>query len=810
MAADLVRDVRIALRRLLQRPGFTAAALAILALGIGANTVVFTIVNAWFLRPLPFGERSPRVVTLHATHATQAEDWGDSPVAYDDLLDLRAEGRTFAAVGGHVGRNFSLALSGDSERVNGGSVTPDLFPLLGVAPVLGRGFREDEAQPPGQESVVLLSHGLWQRRFGGDQGILGRPVHLNGRALTVVGVMPPGFRFPERDDLWVPFRTEGGRRDRRFVDAVGLLAPGVSVAQAQAEADAVAARIARRQPDSNRGWGLKVLSFRDGVVGDDERALSASLMGAVGFVTLIGCANLANLLLARGSARRREMAVRTALGATRARLVREMLVECLLLGAAGGLLGVYLSRLAVELMVKAWPEELPYWLMLRQDARVLLFAVAVSLLTVAAFGLVPALASSRTELVTGLRDGGRGSSAGRGRRRLDRVLVVGQVALCLALLVGANLMIRSFMALRAAPSGFDEARLLTLRFYLAGDAYDAVEAKAAFFRRAVEALRAVPGVRAAVATTSIPTDDGGSPARVVREGGAALPGEETGASLIAATPELFETLGTGLLAGRAFTDAESADARAGVVIVNRALAARFWPQGDAVGRQVGLVEAGTTAWLRVVGVAPDIQYEEFGEETDQSRLNLFVPYARAGARTMAFIVRSEGRPAQVAAGVRQALRGLDPSLPVYDVRTMAEVRALTTWEQAFFGRLMGGFALAALLLACLGVYALLSFAVSRRTQEIGVRMALGARPRDMASLVLREGAGLAALGAALGLVLAGAVARVLSGVVYAVSATSPVPFLGMAALLAVVALAASLLPAWRASVVEPVRALRHE
>jgi len=806
----LTSHLRFALRGFLKRPGFAAVALATLALGIGANTAMFSIVNALLLRPFPFGERSERVVTLHSTHSTQAPNWRNSDLSWDDLRDLKAESRALEDVGGYLGRNFTLADEADAERVRGGSVTPNLFPLIGVAPLLGRSFQADEAQPIGHESVALLSHGLWQRRFGGDPRIVGRDIRLNGRALTVVGVMPERFRFPERDDLWVPYRDEEGRRDRRYLYTIGVVREGTSLEQAQQETDAIAARLAVRYPGSNRGWGIKVLAFRDSTVDAPARVVSTTMLAAVGFVLLIGCANLANLLLARGASRRREMAVRTAVGASRGHLVQQMLAESVLLAVAGGAIGVVLSGVGVDLMVASWPEELPYWVHLEPDARVLLFAAGLSLLTALAVGLLPALRGSRPDLVSDLRDGGHGGSAGPATRRLQMALAVGQVALCLALLVGANLMVRSFLALQEAKSGFDEKGLLTLRLYLAGDVYDPVESKAAFFRRAVEALRGVPGVRDAAVTTSVPTDDGGEPGAAIPEGAAVLPGEETGITIIGTTPALFDTLGVRLVEGRTFTEAECADPRASVAVVNQALARHFWPNDSPIGRRLGLVENGATTWRTVVGVSPDIQYEEFGEETAQSRLNVFLPYARLGWRSMALLVRTAASPATVAAGVRGTIRSLDAGIPTYELRTMAEVRVFTIWEQRFFGRLMGAFAVAALLLACLGVYGVLACAVSGRTRELGVRMALGARPSDVARLVLKDGARLAAFGVLLGLGLSAGVGRVLRSILYGVSGADPLAFAGMAALLAAVALFASWLPARRASRVDPLTALRYE
>ena len=658
---------------------------------------------------------------------------------------------------------------------------------------------------------MILSDGLWRRRFGSDPSILGRSVRVNGRSLTVIGVMPERFRFPQRDELWVPYRPPKtpSPRDARFVFAFAVLKPGVTVSQAQQELGSIAQRLAEQHPDTNRGWSVRVFAFRDQAVNRDGRLLVTLLLGSVGFVLLIGCGNLASLLLARGSARQREMAVRTALGAGRVDLVRHLLAEAALLAAAGGALGVLLAVWGLDLVVARFPEDLPYWIRLDLDGRVLAFTAFVSLVTALAFGLVPALRASRPDVVAELKEGGR-SGGSRRQGRLQQALVVGQVALCLGLLMGANLLIRSFLSLQEAKSGFEEDHLLTLRLYLAGDAYDPIDAKAAFFRRAADRLRSLPGVRAAAATTSIPTDDGGGSARAVADGQPAAPGEETGVSVIGVTPGLFDALGAGAPEGRDFTEEEDAPARAQVAIVNRGLARRFWPAGDAVGSRIGLVESGRTEWLAVVGIAPDVQYEEFGEESAQSRLNVYVPYGRLGYRTMALLVRTEGMPGPLAPAVREALRSLDPTLPTYDVRTMRQVRDYTTWEQRFFGESMGAFAAAALLLACLGVYGLLAHGVSQRVHEMGIRLALGARPKDVVGQVVGEGLKVVGLGIGLGLFLAAAVSRVLGGALYGVGSAEPWGFVGTAAALAVAALAASYVPARRAGKTDPMAALRSE
>jgi predicted permease len=486
-----------------------------------------------------------------------------------------------------------------------------------------------------------------------------------------------------------------------------------------------------------------------------------------------------------------------------------MLVECLVLSIAGTALGALLGRAALDATVASWPEELPYWIRFEMSGRVVAFLGGLALLSAAAFGLVPALRVSRRDVVSALKEEGR-SAGSRGDRRLQASLVVGQVALCLALLVGANLMIRSFLAMQTADAGFDESGMVSLRVYLPGDAYDPLPAKAAFVRRASERLRSLPGVAAAAATSSIPADDGGTPVRIVADGRPVTPGDELGAQRIAIQPALFDVLGLRLEEGRTFTERETDEGSADVVIVNRTLARRLWPSGDVLGRRVGFVEAAATRWSTVVGVAPEVQYEEFGEETGQSRLHVYVPYGRVGSRVMAFLVRGRGPADTLVQPVRRALAEIAPEVPVYDLLTMPARRLETTWSQRFFGKAMGLFAGVALFLACLGVYGVLSYAVSRRTREIGVRMAMGATGRDVLRLVLGQAARLAAVGVACGLVLAIALARVLQGILYGVSAGDPWSVAGMAALLAAVVLAAGGLPARTASRTDPLHALRHE
>jgi putative ABC transport system permease protein len=572
---------------------------------------------------------------------------------------------------------------------------------------------------------------------------------------------------------------------------------------------AVAARLEAGYPDTNRGYGMRVLRFRDAHVGRNDRAFSATLMAAVGFVLLIACANLANLLLVRGAARQREMAVRAAMGAGRARLIWAVLSESTVLAITGSVIGAFAALWMVDYLRGLWPEEFPYWLRFDVDGRIVLFTIVLTGLTTVVIGLLPALRASRPDVVGDLKEGGRGVTLGRSAQRVQGVLAAAQLALCLALLVGANLMIRSFLSLQRADLGFDDAPLLTMRAYLAGDQFDEPEARAVFFTQVVDAVKRLPGVRHAVVTSSIPGDDGGNPARIVIDGRTGV-GEELPVQVIAATSELFETFGLRIIDGRTFTSAESVDPDARVTVLNERLAERLWPNESAVGRRIGFPGREQTDWFRVIGVAPNVHYEEVGEETDQSQMNLYLPYALSAPRTAAVLIRADGDPLTLIGPVRDAVRQVRAGLPVYDIRTMREVRRFTTWEQQFYGVMMGTFAATALLLACLGVYALLAYAARRRTHEIGVRLALGANAQNVVGLFMWQAWRIGMAGLAAGVVLAIGIARALGGILFAVDALDPWMFIGTAAALIAAVAAASYFPARRAARTDPMVALRAE
>jgi putative ABC transport system permease protein len=805
-----LRDLVHAWRGLRQSPLFLAAALATIALGIGANVTIFSIVNGLSIRPMPFGDRTDRLITIHPTHRlhTEGPDWGDAEISYRDLVDFR-DARSVEGVGAYLMRSF--VLSGDesnAERLVGGGVSPELFRMLGVEPFLGRHFLPEEAAAPGLETSVMLTHNLWQRRFASDPSIVGKTIVVNDGARLVVGVLPPGFQFPVRDQLYTPFRWDDSPRASRTVNAVALLRPGATIEQARSEIASIARRLEETYPESNRGYGVQVVPIRNSYVGNEENTIGIVLMAAVGFVLLIVCANLANLMLVRGAARQRELAVRSAMGASHGRLAWSALSESLLLAIPGAGLGLLVAQWAIDAIYRLLRDDMPYWMTFAVDGRVALFTIAAAVFTTIAVGLIPSVRATHADLVNDLKEGGRSASLGRAGQRLQATLAVAQVALCFALLIGANLMVRSFLAMQTADLGFDYRQVLSGRGYLAGDAYNDIAARVAFYDRVVAALRAVPGVTAAAVTTSVPGDDGGFNARIVVDG-RTTENDQVAIQGIAVSPQLFEVLGLPLTEGRTFTATEAENPRAEVAVINQSLAQRLWPGESPLNRRVGFVGGRDVNWHRVVGVVPDIHYEEVGESTEQSRLNVYLPYVTSGSRTMALMVRASVPPAGLVEPARQALQRMAAAFPVYGLMPMTELRRVTTREQGFLADLMGIFAAMALALACLGVYALISYSVGRRSREIGVRLALGARPRDVVGMLLRQSARVGGAGLLVGLTLGVLIARALTRTLYGVQVDGWL-FVSMAAPLAVAIFVATWWPARRAANVEPTIALRDE
>ncbi|MGI8565502.1 MAG: ABC transporter permease, partial [Pyrinomonadaceae bacterium] len=692
-------------------------------------------------------------------------------------------------------------------QLSGGIVSHNTFEILGATPMLGRTFRPEE-DGPDQSDVVILSHGLWERRFGANSGIIGGSIVVNNRARTVVGVMPLGFKFPETAELWIPLTPEvkNWTRNDHGISAVGRLKPGVTLEQAQADISAVARRIEEQHPVTNEGMGVNLIPLRDGLVGDFRKALLL-LLGVVGLVLAIARANVANLLLARASARQREIAVRAALGASRWRVFRQLLTESFLLGATGGVLGLVLALWGLDLLLAAIPVDLPFWMKFNLDWRVLGFAAGTALLTSLIFGVAPALQAARIDLNETLKEGGRGG-AGASRHRLRRALVVAEVALSLILLIGAGLMTRSFLRLQQVNPGLNAENVLTLRVSLPSAKYDAPEKRHEFFKQMLERTRALPGVESAGAVSYLPLSGGGWGRSLTVEDHPLLSvGQAPSINHCVITPDYFRAMGITLLTGRDFTDADARDALK-VTIIDERLAREYWPNESPLGKRVRFgPPEDNEPWHTIVGVAGEVKHESLNLT---QRKSVYLPHAQVSIGGMALAVRTRANPESLAAAIRNQVRELDPNQPVTAVRTMNEVVSRSVWQPRLYAILFGVFAAVALLLASVGIYGVMSYAVAQRTHEIGIRMALGAQHGDVLRLVISQGMWLVLVGVGIGVLASLVLTRLMGSLLFGVGATDPVTFAGVTVLLAAAALIACYIPARRATKVDPMVALRYE
>ncbi|MFL6333867.1 MAG: ABC transporter permease [Pyrinomonadaceae bacterium] len=801
----LWQDVRFGLRLLWKRPGFTAVALAVLALGVGANTAIFSVVNAVLLRPLPY-PGAERVVVFEGVNPSKGIK--ESNVSAPDFADWQTQARSLEALAMYYPGGTNLTGADEPERVTVAWVGADFFRVIGVGAARGRTLLPEEDRPGGP-NVVVISHGLWQRRFGSDPGVVGRTMEMSGQKWEIIGVMPAGFNFPQRAQVWGPLQLDVAQepRDNRGVFVLGRLREGVTLGAAQAEMDAISARLAEAYAVTNAGWSVRLQTLKDTLVGELKTTLFMLLAG-VGLLLLIACANVANLLLARASGRRREIALRLALGASRARIARQMLTEGVLLSLAGGALGAALSVWLTDLLVALAPADTPRLAEASADWRVLLFAVGASVLTGIAFGLAPAWQASRYDLNEPLKEGGRGLSGSRSRLRSG--LVVAEVALSLLLLAGAGLLVKSFTRLQAVDPGFDPEGVITMRVSLPGARYKEPARRAEFFAALTERVKAVPGVESAGATIALPLN--GSNYQIgrgfIREGRPETPEEDTDASYSVVTPGYFRAMRIPLRAGRVFDERDRMES-AKVVVINEAFARKAFPGEDPLGKRIHIWR--DEKFLReVVGVVGDTK--PWLLDAQEAALQMYVPHPQdAEWAGLSLVVRARGaEPGSLVGRVREEVRALDRELPVYDVKTLDKVVADSTAYRRVAMFLMAGFACSALLLAGVGLYGVVSYSVAQRTREIGVRLALGARGRDILGLVVRQGMLLTLAGLALGLACAFALTRLIAGLLYGVTATDPVVYLAVSLLLAAVALLACLVPARRATKVDPMVALRYE
>lgn len=808
---SLLQDLRYALRNLARRPGFTLLAAVTLAVGIGASATVFTWTNAVLLSPLP-GTRDPlALVEVHGTSRAEAL----ISMSHPDYRDLRDGMKSFSAVVESNEQPASLTVGDEVERVWTQLVSANFFDVLGVPARVGRTFRPEEDQVPGRDAVVVLSHGLWLRRFGGDPALVGREVTINGRAFTVIGVAPPEFRgsiVALSFDAWIPMAMQqqilpGGdrleKRGHRWLDVLGRLAPGASVAQVRSELGAMAARLAKDHPESNETIGFTAFALSDSPRGA-VKTLSpvlAILGVAVGLVLLIACANVASLLLARAAGRRREVAIRQALGASRARLVRQLMTESLVLAGIAGVGGLLVATWCSGLLLAFVPAaDFPVGIDLTVDRRALAFSAAVSVLTGILFGLAPALRASRPDLVGTLKEDVAGAVGGRSRARFRNGLVVTQVAFSLVLLVSAGLLLRSLRAAQAFDLGFTPRGVLLGSVDLFGTGYDAEKGRA-FARGLLQAVRALPGVKAVSLARRVPLSFGGTSSTGIEvQGYAPPPDQQAWALYNKVGPDYFAALQIPLIAGRDLKD-EDQDQAPLVTVVNETMARRYWPDREALGGRIRL----EGQWYTVVGVAKDIRYRRLDEKPEPVA---YLPLLQSWSDAFTLHVRTDGDPSALAAPLRREAKRLDAAVALYAVRTLEENVKAATIPQRLAGSLISGFGVIALLLAAVGIFGVLQNAVVERTREIAIRLALGGERSDVLRLVLAPALRLSTTGIVIGLLGAAGLGRLLSRVLFGVRALDPLTFASVAVLMFAVALIATLVPAWRASQVDPALALR--
>jgi putative ABC transport system permease protein len=805
--STLMQDIRYGVRMLMKNPGVTLLAVCALALGIGANAAIFSVADALLLRPEPFPNLG-RLALIYNKVGTLTDE---NSMFAPDYEAIRTQSKSFEQLTAYANTDANLTGQGDPERVQGVKVAPNFFSILGVQPIVGRSFDSEEGTP-GHEAEVMLSYGLWQSKFAGDPSVIGKETHINGKSYTIVGVMGKDFEYPVATDLWLPLaltEQDLANHQDNYLFPIGLLKRGASVSQAAAELDGIGKQFAKEFPRSNAKLAIRTVPFRTYATGEVTHQFMVLLLAAVGFVLLIACANVANLQLARVAGREREIAVRRAMGASRWRVVRQLLTESVILaliGAAGGLL---LAAWAVSFTLGYIPPELSQyvagWSRVALDWRAVVYTIVIAVLAGILAGLAPALGQSRPDISRALKEGGRGEP-GRASHRLRGVLVVAEVAASLVLLVGAGLLVKGFHTLLGAQEQFSPQSLLTANIALSISKYDTQVKRAQFLQQALARMSAIPGVESASFATAVPNSDEQSYHPYTAEN---RPFSEDAGHVAlreSISPSYFRTMHLPLIRGREFTDADGPNAPL-VAIVSQSMAGRYWPGQDAIGKRIKDGQPDSKSpWMTIVGVVADVKYNAYFA----INAAVYFPYAQDAEVSGAFLLRTAGNPVTFVPAVRLKIATVDPDQPIYEPKTLARL----TYEQligiSFIATMMAGLGLIAFVLALSGVYGVMAHSVTERTHEIGIRLALGASPRQVLRWIAGRGIRLAAIGLAIGFALAYVMARLLSSLIYGVSATDPLIFVGVPVTLALVAIAACYLPARRAMRVDPIIALRYE
>lgn len=801
------QDFRYGVRLMFKRPGFTAVVIIVLALGIGANTAIFSVVNSVLLRPLNYPD-SDRIMTLWEDHTRRdgpAQEW-TSPTGFQDWKDQNTVFENIAAVNDW---RPTLTESGEPEMLSGALVSSGAFSVVGIKPILGRDFTDTDDKA-GAERVAIISYGLWQRRFNGDQSVIGRNVRLSGDSFTIIGVMPAGLQFPivNNAEIWRTIHPTWDDRCQRGCATIRVLArlkAGVTIERAQTEMSAIAGRIEQQFPETNKNVGALVVPLRDFIVSDTRQAMLV-LLFAVGFVLLIACANVANLMLAKAATREREIAIRSAMGASRWQIVRQLLTESTLQALIGGALGVILAYWMVDSLISISPDGTPRLDEVRIDNRVLLFSFGISALTGLLCGMIPALQSAKPDLNQALRDSGAGNKSSARGGRMRSGLVIAEIAIALTLLIGAGLLMRSFVLLQSIDPGFKPANILTARIGLPTSAYPERQQVASFYNQLHERLKALPGVQAVSFNTTVPMTGTNADASFVIEGRPAPPPDQQPAAWVnIVNHDYFRTMSIRLISGRLFDDNDRENSQR-TIVISQTMAQRFWPNENPVGKRIGF-GGQAPQWREIIGVVADVRH--FGLSSD-ARPTVYFSDRQQAARFMTLVLRTNGDPLNLVDSVRSQVQALDNNLAISNVQSLEQIVSNSIAVPRFVMLLFGSFAAVAMLLAGLGIYGVMAYSVAQRTQEIGIRLALGAQSRDVLRMVLTQGMTLAVIGIALGLAASFGLTRLMSNLLFGISPTDPLTFAVITVLLTTIAWLACLIPAMRATKVDPMIALRYE